>query len=100
MPQLVGLEGVRKKALDAQFFQKPSQASRLLRTNRALTAASDNGAINVWIDDTGCYRASFYRHYLCLSEWRGEKKTKLTMWLKEWMPQMEFQAGMSEEGQR
>lgn len=89
MPQLVGLDGVRKKALDALFFHKPAQASRLLRTNRALTAASDNGAINVWIDDTGRYRAAFYRHYACLSEWRGKTKTRLTKWLSLWMPRMQ-----------
>lgn len=89
MPQLVGLEGVRKKALDARFFSKPTQASRLLRTHRALTAASDNGAINVWIDDAGRYRAAFYRRYQALSEWRGKQKTRLTKWLKVWMPKMD-----------
>lgn len=90
MPQLVGLEGVRKKSLDARFFHKPSQASRLLRTHRALTAASDNGAINVWIDDAGRFRAAFYRHYQTLSSWRGKKKTRLTEWLNIWMPKMEL----------
>jgi hypothetical protein len=90
MPQLVGLPGVRKKALDAAGFSKPSQASRLLRTNRALIAANDNGSISVWIDDTGRYRAAFYRHYVTLSEWRGKKKTRLTEWLKVWMPKMEM----------
>jgi len=89
MPQLVGLEGVRKKALDARFFNKPVQASRFLRTHRALTAAGDNGAINVWIDDAGRYRATFYRHYATLSTWRGKQKTRLTEWLKAWMPKME-----------
>ena len=90
VPHLVGLPGVRKKKIDAVFFQKPQQASRLLRTHRGLTAASDNGAISVWIDDAGLYRAAFYRRFITLTEWRGKKKTRLTEWLKVWMPQMEF----------
>jgi hypothetical protein len=74
VPHLVGLPGVRKKKIDCVFFQKPSQASRLLRNNRGLISASDNGSINVWIDDDGRYRANFCRHLVILAMWRGKKK--------------------------
>lgn len=86
--ELRGLSGVKRKSLEAQIFRRPDQASRLLRTNRAITAADSNGAVNVWRDDAGLYRAEFYQHCVTKASWRGKQKTRLTEWLKTWMPKM------------
>ena len=85
MPELVGLPGVKAKSLEARIFHRAKQASRLLRTNRALMAADDFGSVSVWIDDTGRYCAEFYQP---IAKWRGKKKTDLTLWLMKWMPKM------------
>lgn len=86
--ELKGLTGVTQKAVPVAWFSSASQVSRLLRTNRALTTAGNNGAINVWIDDAGRYCADYQRYLKTEARWRGKQKTRLTEWLKVWMPKM------------
>lgn len=59
MPEFRGLEDtapVRK----AYMFRTVAELMRLLRQNRACTAADDHGAINVYKDRYGRYRCDRY----------------------------------------
>lgn len=55
---------------------------------RAVTAAGDTGAVNVWRDDAGKWRADMQRRMHCLSKTTVEALTDLRPWLEEWWPQM------------
>lgn len=68
---LAGLEDVKRKTVRAPGFDSVAEAFRLLRPQgkwRAVTTASDHGAISLWIDDKGKYRASRYFHMRTMEE--------------------------------
>lgn len=87
MATLVDLEGATGE-FEAVYFSTSSQACSLLKHVRACTAASDTGAINVWIDDEGYYRASFMRNWCERGKIQCKTKKQLKAWLDEWMPHM------------
>lgn len=87
--RLFGLTGIEGD-VDGKIFRRPSQASRLLRQHKAITAASDNGSVTAWREDSGIhYRAEFHQYGIRKAWWRGKQKTRLTRWLEIWMPRME-----------
>ena len=57
---LRGLEGAAG-AKDAVFVRSATAVILALRCGFAATTARDNGAISIWIDDEGKYRAEAYR---------------------------------------
>lgn len=62
---------------------------RVIRDNRARTAASDNGSIAIWIDDGGKFRGEFMQHAITKDTFEGTTKIGLRQWLKTWVPKME-----------
>lgn len=85
---LSNLEGVERKLIKCEFFNSVTQCLRLLKRDKATTAADDRGAINVYIDDEGVYRG--YRYYMM-----GQRSFIVTMskkdlinWLKIELPKI------------
>lgn len=82
MPELRSLPGTNGKPKTIkEFANSPSGFIRLLKRDGFSTGANDNGAINVWKDDAGSYRAE--RHYR-LSV-RDGIITKVLKELKVWL---------------
>jgi hypothetical protein len=52
MPELTGLPGVKRKTVPCKMVRSISAALTVTRRT-ATTAANDNGAISIWIDDAG-----------------------------------------------
>lgn len=91
MPRFVGLEGVAGGVIETDEPHARSVTAflkGLTATNRVVSGASDHGAITVWRDDTGMYRAAYCRFMVTRSSITvGQKKT-LKTWLKKWVPVM------------
>lgn len=88
MPQLTDLPGVSKKVVDCSFFRTINQCFNGLRKFNAVTAAGDNGAINVWRDDAGKYRVAFYRRLCTVASETFDSQKQVRIWLQQWMPFM------------
>lgn len=59
-----------------------------LREHRIVSAAGDNGAINVWRDDDGFFRAEAFRYMVTQDSKRfGAKKLALA-WVRDWLPRI------------
>lgn len=65
-----------------------SQALALLKTNRAVTSAADNGAINIFKLGKRKYHAQLHRRLVVIESVTGTK-TVLSAWLKDAWRQME-----------
>lgn len=75
--------------VEAAPFESLTEGLRLFRSHAAITAAGDNGAINVWRDHAGRYRVSHYR-YLALIDGRVLSTLKqVREWLKTHLPQIQ-----------
>lgn len=85
---LTGLPDTRK-IRKGEMFRTISQARKLLSKRIAATAASDNGAINIWDDKHGNWRGE--RQVFMCTRSRCEVKTlkELVAWLKIELPKIE-----------
>lgn len=88
MATLRGLPGVRKREVEFLSVHSINGVFRALKLCRFVSAASDYGAVTVWIDDKGDLRAEFCRYRILYSEVQPETKASLKRWLKEWFPKM------------
>jgi hypothetical protein len=91
MARYVGLPGVKGGVLesDASFKKSVSGFIRgLTPTNRVVSGACDYGAITVWRDDDGMYRADFCRRMIVIDGIVVKKKVTVAKWLKTWIPKM------------
>jgi hypothetical protein len=88
MPELRGLPGVKRPAVLARYASSRTDAVRQLRTCRAVTAAGDCGALNVWRDDKGKIRASFHRYLATIDEVSDLTRGGLILWLRTWWPRL------------
>lgn len=79
--QLKGLEGIKRKIVKAKEFNTVTSGMTALLTSRAATTADDNGAINIWIEDSGLYRGCRYKYLIEQSYVISDTKTKLKEWL-------------------
>jgi hypothetical protein len=83
----IDLSGVSGGKLDGgceTFAQSIHGLFNILKTSRATSAAGDKGAITVWIDDDGKYRACFSRFCRNVDEQIFTTQRALRVWLKEW----------------
>ncbi len=88
MPELTGLTGVKRKTVPCKSVFSFTEALRVVTRRRAVIAADDNGSISVWIDDSGSYRAEFFRHLISHGSIVTTGKRALRDWLREWWPKM------------
>lgn len=78
------LEGVKKKNIPCFSIKNPSSVkTKKMKDGYAYTTAGDNGAINVWIDDKGFYRAELMVYCIVKDKviFKTLKETRL--WIKE-----------------
>ncbi len=59
-----------------------------LRARKAATMAADNGAIAVWIDDSGRYRGEAMRYKVTLSSCAVRSQSALRVWLRQWIKEI------------
>jgi hypothetical protein len=88
MVKLTNLDGRAIPETNAVFFEKAWQI-RWLTRDTALTAAKDNGAINIWIDDFGQYRCEAMRNFMSLEKGIFTKKFEVRDWAEEWLKKIE-----------
>jgi len=83
---LRGLHGVSGVDVDAVMFERAESAQRLLKHNRAITAAGYMGAISIWRDDDGKYRCE--RMYFMATKAFATVDTpdQVTEWLRTNLP--------------
>ena len=87
MPRLIDLPGVNGGCIeDVQWFQTINDCLCLLRTYRAVMTASDHGAIHVYVDDAGKYRAILSRYRVAESEICVSTKMEVRNWLVQYLP--------------
>lgn len=85
---LNGLPGVRESQVRAVMVQTVNGFEDGLREFKAVTAAGDLGAINVWKSDDGFYRANASRYMIDLDSQRFGAKKLVMAWVKEWLPKI------------
>lgn len=89
MGNLINLPGVNGgKIENVRFARSPSGAMAVLKTDRAVTGAGDNGAWTVWRDDEGNYRCEFSRYCATVNGLTCKAKAEVRRWLGEWIPQI------------
>lgn len=85
---LSGLTGVLRKEVKCEFFGSVTKGLQLLKKDKAATAAGDNGAINIYIDDEGVYRGYRYAYCSTKSFIVTMKINELAFWLKREFPKI------------
>jgi hypothetical protein len=88
MGRFIGLPGVAGGVLEGDCAASVSGVLSCLKNARVSSAAGDYGAVTVWVDDEGAYRADFSRHRSSLDEQVFGTKAQLKAWLTEWFPKM------------
>lgn len=86
--QFDSLPGVAGGILEGPIVRSPRAAVDALLTYRASSAAGDEGAIQVWIDDRGVYHAGLYRYSATIAQASFQTKVALITWLRAWWPAM------------
>lgn len=87
MPELRGLPGV-KGALAVQHVVSVEQALTRIQKRRAVTAAGDKGALNIWRDDHRVLRSNFCRFHTTLDSAVHADADDLRVWLAKWWPEL------------
>ncbi len=86
---LTGLPGVRRKKVKAVGATSVTDAMKWLRAGQIITAASDEGAINVHQNDEGLYHCQFMRYCRTVAETKFTHLGAVQQWLKDWWAKME-----------
>jgi hypothetical protein len=89
MGQLVHLPGTDGKPREAIFFRGHSTLRMQVLKNgkekqkRAYTAAGNKGAINIWIDDDGFFRAERHVYMITKDSRKFKTFTQVVAWAKK-----------------
>lgn len=84
MPVLSGLPGTTGD-VEAVFILTASEAVEKIQEGYAVTAAADNGAINVWVDDSGKYRCEAQRYCVSVDSQEFNRLMDVAAWVREWL---------------
>lgn len=66
--QLDGLPGVKRRKVDAYWINDTIDIEPTLELGYACTSSGNNGAINIWKDDTGMIRSELMRHLVVVEK--------------------------------
>lgn len=88
MGNLVGLEGIKRKQIEAVFFRSADELSSIIEEGKGATAAGDNGAINIWKDDTGFIRCEMQRYLRRMDSKIYRTISGAKRWATKWLKQI------------
>ncbi len=87
MATLINLAGTAATETNAVFISDANEVDKLT-PETALTAAGNNGAINVWIDDEGKFRCESMRFMVSLEEQTYSDRQSVRYWIAKWLVQI------------
>lgn len=85
MGQLSDLKGTNGESIDTLFVHAGFEIDIVLRNNMAVTAADNNGALNVWKDDEGNIRCEAMRYCRTLEEKTYKTVEQAIKWVDKWL---------------
>jgi len=80
-----GLEGVKRKDVEARFFDKVSEVDEITQKGMAATTASTNGSIVIWMDDDKFLRGEVSVHFSIIDKAVFKTKKQMKDWCKDWL---------------
>jgi hypothetical protein len=60
--------------------------------HRAVSSAGGHGAVMVWQDDAGQWRARFMRYQATIDDASSPSKAAVLPWLRIWLPKQHLEA--------
>jgi hypothetical protein len=82
-----GMDGVKGK-LTGVIVRSVAGFNKKLRIHRIVSAAGDNGSVNVYVDDAGKYRCEFHQYRQTIDQKEYRTKASALQWLKEFLPKV------------
>ncbi len=83
--QLKKLPGVKKYKVDAYWINDTSDIEPTLELGYACTSSGNNGAINVWKDDTGMIRGELMRHLIVVEKRTFVSYAEVEKCVSDWL---------------
>lgn len=83
--QLEGLPGVKRDKIDAYWFKDINDIEATLELGYACTSSGNNGAINVWKDDTGMIRGELMRHLVVVEKRTFVSYAEVEKCVSDWL---------------
>lgn len=83
MPELKGLQGIKKKSIECIVFQRPIEIIKILNDGYAATTADSNGAMNIWKDDEGFIRCDAMRFCKSFDMKKYKRIHNAVLWAKK-----------------
>lgn len=84
MVTLINLQGRAAKETKAVFLRTAADVHKIQK-DLALTAAGQNGAINIWISDTGEYYCEAYKSLRTVNTEKYETIDDVEKWAETWI---------------
>lgn len=85
------LPGVEGGKLKGPIVRTVYGFRRAMVTHRAVSSAGSLGAVMVWQDDAGRWRARFMRHQVTIDDAWFTSKAAVLPWLRIWIPKQHWQ---------
>lgn len=82
---LKGLEGIKKKEMECEFIKNASDLHLVLDKQIAATSSGDNGALNIWKDDSGAIRCTSMAFCETLEAKIFDNIKDAEKWAKKWL---------------
>lgn len=86
------LPGVKGGKLKGPFARTVSDFRNAMVTHRAISSAGDHGAVMVWQDDAGQWRARFMYYCATVDDASFSSKAAVLPWLRIWLPKQHREA--------
>lgn len=80
------LPGVKGGKLKGPMARTISDFRSAMVSNRAISSAGDHGAVMVWQDDAGQWRACFMQYQNTVASAEFSSKAAVLPWLRTWLP--------------
>lgn len=80
------LPGVKTGRLKGPMGRTVTDFRLAMVAHRAVSSAGDHGAVMVWKDDAGQWRARFMRYQATINDAAFPDKASVLSWLRTWLP--------------
>lgn len=86
MYELIDLEGISKKQIEAVFITSSNNIKSILEDKKiAATSADRNGAINIWKGDNNLIRCESMRFMIVLDKKIFDNYYEVEKWADKWL---------------